>query len=220
MLDKIKKNNTGVTLIELLVAVTLFSVIMLSATAIFKIMVEGQRNAIAAQNAQESMRYVFEVMAKEIRMAQKSNDECKINMNFSVVCRDVATKEVLDYSCDGSPFSVCESNGGKCAVYKVYNTDSNGEGDILYFKNKNADCVAYYLVDGYLMVYRGGKTASTTPDEIKVSNLSFNIIDDEIGAFHSIQPQVTMAMDIKAAGKIMHQQAMKMQTTISSRYYE
>ncbi|MEA3463698.1 MAG: prepilin-type N-terminal cleavage/methylation domain-containing protein [Patescibacteria group bacterium] len=191
MLDKIKKNNTGTTLIELLVAVTLFSVIMLSATAIFKIMVEGQRNAIAAQNAQESMKYVFEVMAKEVRMAQKSNDECRIEIGFSIP-----------------------------ATYKVYNVSSNGEGDILYFKNKNTDCVAYYLADGYLMVYRGGEIASTTPSGIKVSNLKFKIIDDLIDAFHSVQPQVTMVMDIEAVGKIMHKQKMKMQTTISSRYYE
>ena len=63
------KNNLGVTLIELIVAVALFSVTILSAMQIFQMVVEGQRSAIAAQSVQESMRYAFEIMSKEIRMA-------------------------------------------------------------------------------------------------------------------------------------------------------
>jgi len=46
------------------------------------------------------------------------------------------------------------------------------------------------------------------------------VADDLIGAFHSLQPYVTMSLDIKAAGPALQQQSMKMQTTVSSRYYE
>jgi len=190
MLKKIIKNNRGVSLIELLVAITLFSVTILSATQIFQMVVEGQRNAMASQGVQESIRYAYEAMAKEIRMAQKSDDECRIELGLA------------------SP-----------ATYKIFNTVSGVESDTLYFKNKNSHCVAYYLEDGYLMVYRNGNTASTTPNEVKVNNLFYNVVDDEIDAFHSIQPLVTMVMDVEVIGKTMHKQSMKMQATISSRYY-
>lgn len=195
MFKKIVQNNKGVSLIEMIVAVTLFSITILSATQIFKMIVEGQRNAIAAQNVQESMRYAYETMAKEIRMAQKSEDgnedECRQELGF------------------GTP-----------ATYKVFNTVAGSEGDILYFKNRYDECVAYYLTDGSLMVYRGGDEASITPSQVKVNNLLFYIVDDVIGGFHSTQPLVTMTMDVTVEDKEMHKQSMKMQTIIESRYYE
>lgn len=191
MFKKIKQNKFGVTLIELMVAVSLFSVIILSATQIFKMVIEGQRNAIAAQNVQENMRYAFETMSKEIRMATISNHDCE----------SIFTPEAE-------------------ATNKVFNTTTNAEGDILYFKNKDGICTAYYLLNGSIMIIRGVNTAAISPNEIKISNLEFRVADDLIGAFHSIQPIVTMKMDIEVIGKEMHKQEMKMQTTISSRYYE
>ncbi|MDD5295065.1 MAG: hypothetical protein PHP21_04120 [Patescibacteria group bacterium] len=130
-------------------------------------------------------------MAKEIRTATLSNHDCESLF---------------------SPPAV--------AINKVYNTTTNSEGDILYFKNKDGDCVAYYLKDEAINVVRGENIASTTPGRIKVTSLNFKVTDDLIGAFHSRQPLVTMKMDIEAVGKEMHKQTIKIQTTISSRYYE
>lgn len=191
MLRNIVKNKKGVTLLEMMVAVAIFSVVMLSATEIFRMVIEGQRNAIASQNTQESMRYAFETMAKEVRTAVISNHDCESLF---------------------SPPAI--------ATNKVYNITTNSEGDILYFKNKDSVCVAYYLEDGALKVIRGEETASTIPSKVKMTNLDFRVTDDFIGAFHSLQPLVSMKMDVTAIGKEMHKQAIKIQTTISSRYYE
>ncbi|MFA4941330.1 MAG: prepilin-type N-terminal cleavage/methylation domain-containing protein [Patescibacteria group bacterium] len=191
MLKNIVKNKNGVTLIEMVVAVTLFSVVILSSTEIFKMVIEGQRNAIASQNVQESMRYAFETMAKEIRMATLSNHDCEYLFSVPVTAQN-----------------------------KIYNITSNGEGEVLYFKNKNDVCTAYYLENGAIMVARGGDTALTTPAKIRISNLNFEVIDDQIGTPANVQPMVTMRMDIEATGKEMHKETMKMQTTLSSRYYE
>ena len=108
MFKNIRQNKKGVTLLEITVAVAIFSVVMLSATEIFRMVIEGQRNAIASQNVQESMRYAFETMAKEIRTAIASNDDCE---------------------------SLFNPPAG--ATNKVFNTATNSEGDILYFKNKD-----------------------------------------------------------------------------------
>ena len=192
---QIINNQKGTSLLELLVAITLFAVIMLSATQIFKMVIDGQRNALSAQNVQENMRYAMEKMSREIRMAQISK-----------------------HSCD-STFS-----SGESASYKVFNVFTDSGNDKLYFKNQYGDCVAYYLENNRLKIRVSAGAATNegfiTPSKIQVSNLKFNAVDDQIDAFHSIQPYVTMMMDIKAVGPGLHEQKMKLQITISSRYYE
>lgn len=174
-------------MIELVVSIAIFSVLILSSTQIFKMVVDGQRGAVSAQNVQDSIRYAMEKISKEIRMAQISNA-----------------------SCYGA------------AVYKVFNP-ANG-GTELYLKNKDGNCVNYYLENNRLKIMSGTGAGAIadfiTPAKIEVSNLKFYVNDDLIGSFHSKQPYVTMAMDIKAAGQAMHEQRMKIQMTISSRYYE
>ena len=75
LVKKFKAEN-GVSLVELIVSVGLFSIVMLSAAGIFKAVVDGQRSAISAQNVQENIRYALEKISKEIRMAQISNTDC------------------------------------------------------------------------------------------------------------------------------------------------
>ena len=69
-------NKKGFSLLELIVSMGIFSVIVLSSIAIFQRVIEGQRLAIASQNTQESLRYVFEVISKEIRTAKKDLGTC------------------------------------------------------------------------------------------------------------------------------------------------
>lgn len=177
------KAERGVSLIELVVSITLFSVLILSATQIFKMVIDGQRSSISAQNVQENMRYAMEKMSKEIRMAQISNKTCD-----------------------------------SAAINKVFNTADAGRE--LYFKNKNGECITYYLENNRLKIMVGAVTGFITPAKVEVSNLKFYIDDDLIAAFHSKQPYVTMAMDVKAIGQAIHEQRMKIQMTVSSRYYE
>ncbi len=84
----LKKNKGGIkktakrkafSLVEIIVAVSLFSVIILSMTGIFRMVIEGQRGAIASQNVQESMKYFLEVINKEIRMAVRTeSSDCGV----------------------------------------------------------------------------------------------------------------------------------------------
>jgi hypothetical protein len=68
----IKKNKSGIALIELLVSVTIFVVLMISITQIFQMVMLAQRQVIAVQNVQESLKYFFEVTSKEIRMSKRN----------------------------------------------------------------------------------------------------------------------------------------------------
>lgn len=181
MINKIIKNQKGVTLLELTVAVGIFSVIILSAMQIFNLALEGQRNALAGQNIQESMRYAMEVISKEIRMAQK-----------------VVSGQCSSFSMEGE-------------VYKT-NSPTNSE---LYFKNYKNECVKYFVNSGRLKIERGADSDFITPDEVIISDINFEVFNDA-----GQQPRVTVVLDVEARGKAMHKQKIKIQTTISSRYYE
>lgn len=176
----------GFTLLEIIVSMSIFALIVLMAISTFQSINEGQRSAIASQNTQESMRYAFEIMSKEMRTAQARNPKC-----------------------------------GGTTNNKVFNVNSSQ--DILYFLNKNNECTQYYIYENSLYIKRnsGGIGLPVTPDEVKVSNLKFSIIDDNIGAFHGIQPMVTMKMDVEMAStSAMHKNKINLQTTVSSRHYE
>lgn len=178
------KNQAGVTLMELVVAMGIFTVIMLTATAIFAMVIDGQQNSLASQNIQESMRYALEVMSKEIRTAQKNNGSCKGNNNYTP---DPAKK--------------------------VFNSSGT---NILYFVNKDNICVTYELVGGQIQVTRGAVSGFLTPAKITISNLVFSIVDTAVA-----QPKVTILIDARMAlGKSKNLQNIKLQTTVSSRYYE
>ncbi len=185
MFINIIKNNKGVTLLELMVAVSLFAFTLISATQVFKVVIDGQRDAIASQDMQESIRYTFERVAKEIRMANKD-----------------ATS-----TCTGLPD-------------KVY--DVSPAEDELYFLNYKNECITYFTSDGRLRMTwdpPGGppQTMPLTPRKIRINNLKFSV-DDDLG---TEQSRVTMLIDLQVDTDIKkHQQRLRMQTTISSRYYE
>ncbi len=183
----------GFTFIEMVVSIALFAVVALSSTQILKMVLEGQQSAITSQNIQENMRYVFEVMSKEARVATISNDECE----------DIF-----------SPSASAEN--------KVFNETEINDNDALYFKNQYGECTVYYLSDsGVMMITRGEDTASTTPNNLAINSLEFSIEDDGIGEVHSMQPKVTVNMNVTTdTNDEMHKKEMKLQTTISSRYYE
>lgn len=171
-------------------AVTVFSIVAIAATSIFQMAVEGQRNAIAAQNTQESMRYALEMMSKELRMAQKTVDALDRCAEFGLLNKiyvtDINNHELYFKNKDNYCVEYYLDNGR----LKIYREDSLG------LEN---------TVDDFI-----------TPDEIKISNLNFSIYDIGSGD----HAKVTMSMDIEAIGKAVNRQPFKIQMTVSSRYYE
>jgi len=190
MFKNIKKNQKGVTLLELTVSVTIFSIIMLAVTQIFRMVVEGQRNAIAAQNVQESVRYAMEVMSKEIRTAKK--DE----VTALGQCANVQNGRVYDVNGQGDELYI-RNYKDECVTYRL-------NGDRLEIERYPVGNPTSAIAD------------FITPEKIKVSNLKFSAVDN-VGADQSM---VTIRMDIEAIGKTAHKQGVTLQTTISSRYYE
>jgi len=103
-------DKKGFTLLELIVAVGIFSIIVVSATSIFQQVIEGQRRAIATQNTQESVRYVLETISKEIRNA-------KINDDSSPDCGGIDAGKIFKLvSANELKF---KNQYGNCVIYKL-----------------------------------------------------------------------------------------------------
>ncbi|MDA3840718.1 MAG: prepilin-type N-terminal cleavage/methylation domain-containing protein [Patescibacteria group bacterium] len=208
MIKNIIKNERGYSLLEMIVAIAIFAVVFLMITSIYLSMIESQKSVIATQNIQESMKFVFEMVSKEIRTAVKSEDSCAATLGL--------TADII------APATVPN---------KIFNIDSTTFPGyhVLYFMNRKEECVSYAIgnngdVDSWTIRRVKGlddEEMFVTPNEISLENLYFNVWDDEIGAFHSRQPSVTLKVDVETSkGREIHKQKTTLQTTITSRYYE
>lgn len=181
----LKNNKSGMTLMEMVVAISIFTTVVFMSSNIFSTIMSGQRRSIAQQNTQENMRYLFEIISKEIRHAQRSDGEC---------------------------YGAAQNR----------NFNTNPANNILYFKNKNDECVSYALVDGVLMIRRGARNAQASPDFLEISGLTFEVTDNRIvqGSNPRVQPRVTFKMRSSMRNQAVDNIVLNMQSTISSRYYE
>lgn len=161
-------------------AIAIFTVMILAATAIFQMVMDSQRSAVAAQNTQESIRYLLEVISKEIRSAERDGGACP---------------NVPDN--------------------RIYAVSTNAAGDVLNFRNYRGQCVSYFLNSAVLTITRGANSAAATPSNIKVSNLKF-IAEEDV----TVQAKLTISMDVEALGRAISKQKIKVQTTLSSRFYD
>lgn len=94
----IPKSNQGFTLIELMVAVGIFSIVSLMAISIFLTALQAQRKISALQTVQEHGRYLMEIMSKEIRMSQINSSDGKIS--FLNIINSKPESENVIYSFD------------------------------------------------------------------------------------------------------------------------
>ncbi len=178
-----KHNQVGFSLIEVIVSVSIFVVILLSMTNILKLVIDAQRQAIATQNVEESLRYFFEVISKEIRMTKKSTG----------ICPNVP-------------------------IGAMFATSSNALGDILYLQNYHDECIAYSLYSGdnasLFLRSRNSDSAPITPSKVNINDLRFMV-------HNAVNEQAYVSINLSAnyIGNNVKQSEMRVQTTITSRYY-
>jgi len=187
-------NKKGFTLIEVMVSVVLFTVIIMSVTSIFKMAINAQRNAIAAQNVQESMKYFFEITGKEMRMAIKNDGSC--NVSFVPV---------------GSIYGLNTNSYGDMLHFKNYTGEC-----VTYFLQKDYNNITRFAVARETL--SGTRVDFISPGKINISSLHFVLRSGLTPP--APQPLITMNMSASAVGNSKYQSNMTLQTSISSRYYK
>lgn len=188
--NKLIKEKEAFTLIEVLVSVVLFTLIIVSVTGIFKLSIDGQRNAIATQNVQESLKYFLELTAKEMRMAQKDKGQCGGS----------DTNGIFFVSSGGVGNILAFKNVyGECVSY--YLTENGGHPRFTVERHLPGKKRVFDFI---------------SPAKIEIHDLRFILK----GADPSAQPMVTINLRASAYGDNKFDSDMTLQTSVTSRYYK
>ena len=135
------KMSAGFTLIEMLVAVAIFSIVTGLAMGIFVTAMKSQRKILAQQQLLDQVSYAKEYMSRAIRMARKDDIEIGgVNVNC-LLLEDKAN----------------------------YATTTTGQGGIK-FRNYNNDCQEFYLEGERLKENKNGVALALTSDNLEVKS--------------------------------------------------
>jgi prepilin-type N-terminal cleavage/methylation domain-containing protein len=187
-----KMENKGLTLIEMLVAITMFSIIMGAVSGLFISAVRSQRRVLVAQEMIDQTGYVMEYMSRAIRMAQK---QLPPTVDCSTTC---LSQDGLNYELIGE--DDLRFRNSKCICQRFFL-------DAGQLKEQEE----WVLSGG---VPTGGTENSLTSDDFQINPLKFNISgEEEIDTF---QPRATISLKIEST-KVSPSPKLQIQTSISQR---
>lgn len=135
----------GFTLLELIVSIGIFAFVLLSVTGIFQQVINVQRKAFAAQDIEESIRFAFEIMSKEIRTAER---------NFTGECANIPNGAM--YAVGGNTLYF-QNQADDCVAYFVQN-DGTGVNRLYVSRTPVSGVNAQWPI---------------TPNDINISNVTF-----------------------------------------------
>ena len=181
-----KKEKYGFTLIEMLVAVGLFTVvIVITLTAILSI-IDFQRKVTAFQNIQNNLNFALEVISKDLKTGDKYY--CGLN-SFDMPTG--GANDIIPRSCLSG-------------------------GQIITFRNSNSDKITYRFLSGRIerivndlqILVLTSNNVDIDPDISKF----FVIGAEDIGVS---QPRVTIVLKATSGYKDKTKEIFNLQTTIS-----
>ena len=181
--------HTGFTLVEMLIAMSIFSVISVAAFGTFMSALRAQVVITAEKEAAENIRFAFEFMSRQIRFAQRYDAKA----GQPVGCVDLG---VSFFSASSQEIQFINVNDNCIKFSLVSNT-------ILYWSD--------------VLAGSSSSTNLTSLTSAKVDALDF-IITGEL-RFDSNQPRVTLVARVSGGGSGIHTQGVRvnMQTTVSQR---
>ncbi|MBU4338755.1 prepilin-type N-terminal cleavage/methylation domain-containing protein [Patescibacteria group bacterium] len=183
------QNEKGISLVELVVAVSIFSLVMIAATGIFINAMKAQKAIIAKQNVANNMRYIMEFMTKELRMARVNNTDPTLTFNDG------------DENDDGTFLTVKNGNFSRISF-------ENGFGNTVLYKFDSAN---------EKILRKEGAVAEQTvsSNEISITGLNFKINNWNLTAGSA--PLITIFMTAEAKNGVGGE--IDVQTSVSPRTY-
>jgi len=189
------KSKSGFTLIEMVIAVAVFSIVLLTIMQIFITITRAQQKSSAALEAQAEARYALETLTRKIKSSYIFYD------HYKPLTPSHPELSLVDTNNNGTVF-LLQSGVPNCSSLV------------------SSPCLKM-LVDtnGFAT-----STQSLTGEGIKITNLEFLVspqTDPFVPDFDPAtgsQPKATIAMTIESVGGPAS--TIYLQTTISTRYYE
>ncbi len=179
------------TLIEVLVAVAIFSIIIAGPTGLMVTALRNQHRILGQSEIMDNVSYIIEYLSRNLRMARKEMD-CADKL-------DPATCSCLTSSGYGANYEITRAGRG------------------IKFKSHRDPSVCYeiFLDNGVLKQTEDGGTAVTlTSDDSDVT--LFEVRESGVSQDDDIQPRVTMILEVTKKG-VTDFPKTRVQTTISQR---
>jgi hypothetical protein len=184
--------NKSYTLIEVLVAVSIFTIIIAAPTGFLVGSLKGQQKALASQKLLNNTSYTLEYISRALRMAKK-----ELN------CSDI-------------------TNLATCSCLKTqgygYNYENpNGDISAIRFINYKEECQEFFLEDFRLKESKDGIENYLTAEDLEIILLKFRLSGES--QTDNNQPRVALLLEIKG-GKGLKDELrplIKIQTAISQR---
>jgi len=188
--------SRGYSLIEILVAVAIFTIVVAGPTGFFVSSLKGQIKSLASQKLLDNTSYTLEYISRSLRMAKKE-----------IGCLDINDPTTCP----------CLKTQGYGFNYE------NPDGDIsaIRFINYNGECQEFFWDknDNRLKESKNEATpVALTSEELEIISLKFNLSGESQD--DTDQPRVTLFLDLKGGKgqKILElRPEIKIQTTISQR---
>jgi len=188
--------SRGYSLIEILVAVAIFTILVAGPTGFFVSSLKGQIKSLASQKLLDNTSYTLEYISRSLRMAKKE-----------IGCLDINDPTTCP----------CLKTQGYGFNYE------NPDGDIsaIRFINYNGECQEFFWDknDNRLKESKNEATpVALTSEELEIISLKFNLSGESQD--DTDQPRVTLFLDLKGGKgqKILElRPEIKIQTTISQR---
>ncbi len=128
------KNNQGLTLLELMIAISLFTVVMMISTTMFLRSIDSQTRSISSKSLTESMNYALTIMSDEAAGAIKDPTTC------DAVCVDPDA-----YYCSMSSGTklAFRNAAGSCTFYEIEIDSSIERLKVTHIDEEASEAEAY-----------------------------------------------------------------------------
>lgn len=177
----------GFTIFEMIVAVGIFTVVVVVAVSSLLTLTASERKAITLQNTQDNMRFAVEAMAKEMRTGE----------NFKQACAG---------GCDEINYKTAR---GHWVSYRLFHDEVND-----FHLIKKASTETGCVFNEISRIFDSLCYFPFTSIDIRVENLVFYItgVGDD-----NLQPKVTIVMEATTPGIERTASRLLLQTTVAQR---
>lgn len=190
LFKRIANNQAGMSLIELVIALSIFGIIMIIATDSFLNVIRASRESVNVQNLQDHTRFLYEMMLKEIKFARINNDSTCASF-------DMANKV---YKVDSNSLYF-RNNKGQCVTYRL--DDSNPSTPRLKIRRDGSD---------FVDVFPTGINVSAIDFDV------VNLVNYSIDKVQHFPPSVSLSMELSS--DMWQEPVLQVQSTVTSRYIE
>ena len=200
----LRASRSAFTLVELLVAIALFSILIAIATGGFVNTLRTQREAAAMMAAQSNVSIALEQMTREIRTGYLFCNDADVNGNPVAACSNPNSQFAAM-----PPFP-----GSGCTVDAVSQTWTCQ--NFLEFYNADSQKVDYLLLNGVVeRSVDGGTPEAITGDNVTVPYLTFVLFGNTEGDHWN--PRITIAVGVAPNDATVNWNTANLETSVSAR---